>query len=144
MAKTYFITPDDKTELMLTGGNAKTLARLLPRISSRFEEDKGQWVAFDWQEFKQAASTFLNQSIEKLMDRWQFQRPQAEVFKTALEVFQMTGRIFQSNKVIIPFIGLKEALLLEMVANDFSLQQPTNSISLVLPSTENPIEVPVS
>ena len=41
-------------------------------------------------------------------------------------------------------MGLKEELLLEMAAAFPPPQQPANSISLVLPSTDEPVEVPLS
>ncbi len=130
--------PQDRSHLILTGGNAKTFARLLPQISKKYQSDNSSakhnknWLSMDWNEFERIEQIFQKQSAEEQQKRWKLRAQQTEIFNIALAVFRKIGRELRTEKLSIPFFGLKESLLLSLVSEN--IEKPMQEIRLVLTS----------
>ena len=72
------------------------------------------------------------QSSEELQERWGLRTQQSEIFNIALAVFRIIGAKLGTEHVSIPFFGLKESLLLNLVAA--IIEKSKEEITLVLTS----------
>ena len=130
--------PEDSTHLILTGGNAKTFARLLTKVTTKYMSDKSStnqpvnWLSIDWREFLRIEQMFLQQSTEELQKRWGLRTQQTEIFNIALAVFRIIGAKLGTERLSVPFFGLKESLLLSLVTDNINKSQ--EDITLVLTS----------
>jgi exopolyphosphatase/pppGpp-phosphohydrolase len=86
----------------------------------------------DWSEFERVAQMFLQQSAEEQQERWGLRTQQTEIFNIALAVFRIIGRNLRTERLSIPFFGLKESLLLSLVSANIKKSQ--DDIRLVLTS----------
>lgn len=132
------MNPQHSSHLILTGGNAKTFARLFTKVSTKYVSDNsynnqpGNWLSMDWSEFERIAQMFQQQSAEEQQERWKLRTQQTEIFNIALAVFRIIGRELGIERLIIPFFGLKESLLLSLVSDNIKKSQ--EDITLVLTS----------
>ena len=69
------VNPQDSSHLILTGGNAKTFARLFTKVSTKYVSDKSStnlqenWLSMDWSEFERIEQLFQQQSVEEQQAR---------------------------------------------------------------------------
>ena len=67
----YPVNPKDRSHLILTGGNAKTFARLFTKISTKYVSDKSStnlqenWLSMDWRKFERIEQLFQQQYEEE-------------------------------------------------------------------------------
>ena len=117
----YSVNPQDSSHLILTGGNAKTFARLFTKVSTKYVSDKSSTnlqensLSMNWSEFERIEQLFQQQSLEEQQARWGLQVQQTEVFNIALAVFRIIGEKIRTERLSIPFFGLNESLLLNLV-----------------------------
>ena len=134
----YSVNPQDSSHLILTGGNAKTFARLFTKVSTKYVSDNSNinlqenWMSMDWREFERIEQLFQQQSVEGYQARWGLRLQQSEVFSIALAVFRIIGKKIRTERLSIPFFGLKESLLLNLVSANIKKSQ--EDITLVLTS----------
>jgi exopolyphosphatase/guanosine-5'-triphosphate,3'-diphosphate pyrophosphatase len=134
----YSVNPQDSSHLILTGGNAKTFARLFTKVSTKYVSDKSStnltenWLSMDCNEFERIEQMFQQQSVEEQQARLGLRLQQTEVFNIALTVFRIIGERLRTNRLSIPFFGLKESLLLNLVSANIKKSQ--EDITLVLTS----------
>ncbi len=133
---------DSETDLLLTGGNAKTLGRFYLQIHySQLNSNSGA-VEMEWPIFKEIVNLYISLSQETLQKSWKLRVHQAEVFHSALKLFLQLGKTFGARKVMIPFFGLKESLLLKSFNKDNSSNKPPKGWKINLPSDLHPTEIP--
>ncbi len=100
--------PPEGAELLLTGGNAKVLGRILPELAS------GRPACLDpvltWSEFQEASTQLAQLSVPERMQRWDLRPHQAEVLTPAIQIFQQLGQSFRPQRVQMLGMALKEAL----------------------------------
>ena len=96
----------------------------------------------EWLTFKEMVNHFISLSQETLQESWKLRGHQAEVFHSALKLFLELGKTFATRKVIIPFFGLKESLLLKSFNKKDSSDNLPNGWKINLPSDLHPIEIP--
>ena len=114
--------PQNRTNLILTGGNAKTFARLYPQVSANLRPENSStveaknWLSMNWTEFECTEQIFKSQSANEQIEQWKLRPQQTEVFNSALSVFRTIGRKLRTEQLCIPFFGLKESLLLSLVS----------------------------
>ena len=99
-------------------------------------------VEMEWLTFKDMINNFISLSQETLQESWKLRVHQAEVFHYALKLFLQLGKTFGARKVIIPFFGLKESLLLKSINKQDSSGKPPNGWKINRPSDLYPIEIP--
>ena len=134
----YSVNPQDSSHLILIGGNAKTFARLFTKVSTKYVSDKSSTnlqensLSMNWSEFERIEQLFQQQSLEEQQARWGLQVQQTEVFNIALAVFRIIGEKIRTERLSIPFFGLKESLLLNLVSANIKKSQ--EDITLVLTS----------
>ncbi|MDE0792840.1 MAG: hypothetical protein OSB08_04250 [SAR324 cluster bacterium] len=134
----YSVNPQDSSHLILTGGNAKTFARLFTKVSTKYVSDKSStnlqenWLSMDWSEFERIEQFFQQHSVEEQQARWGLRVQQTEIFNIALAVFRIIGEKLRTERLSIPFFGLKESLLLNLVSANIKKSQ--EDITLVLTS----------
>ena len=134
----YSVNPQDSSHLILTGGNAKTFARLFTKVSTEYVSDKSStnlqenWLSMDWSEFERIEQFFQQQSAEEQQARWGLRVQQTEIFNIALAIFRIIGEMLRTERLSIPFFGLKESLLLNLVSPNIKNSQ--EDITLVLTS----------
>ena len=134
----YSVNPQDSSHLILTGGNAKTFARLFTKVSTEYVSDKSStnlqenWLSMDWSEFERIAQLFQQQSVEEQQASWGLRVQQTGIFNIALAVFRIIGEKLRTEHLSIPFFGLKESLLLNLVSANIKKSQ--EDITLVLTS----------
>ena len=134
----YSVNPQDSSHLILTGGNAKTFARLFTKVSTKYVSDKSSTnlqensLSMNWSEFERIEQLFQQQSLEEQQARRGLQVQQTEVFNIALAVFRIIGEKIRTERLSIPFFGLKESLLLNLVSANIKKSQ--EDITLVLTS----------
>ena len=85
---------------------------------------------------------FISLPQETLQKSWKLLVHQAEVFHSALKLFLQLGKTFGARKVMIPFFGLKESLLLKSFNKQDSSYNPPNGWKINLPSDLQPTEIP--
>ena len=85
-----------------------------------------------WSEFERIEQLFQQQSLEEQQARWGLQVQQTEVFNIVLAVFRIIGEKIRTERLSIPFFGLKESLLLNLVSANIKKSQ--EDITLVLTS----------
>ena len=85
---------------------------------------------------------FISLPQETLQKSWKLRVHQAEVFHSALILFLQLGKTLSARKVMIPFFGLKESLLLKSFNKQDSFDNQTNCWKINLPSDLNPTEIP--
>ena len=113
MNQLYSVNPQDSSRLILIGGNAKTFARLFTKVSTKYVSDKSStnfqenWLSIDWNNFERIEQLFQQQSVEEQQARWGLRLQQAEVFNIALAVFRIIGEKIRTERLSIPFFGLK-------------------------------------
>ena len=94
--------------------------------------------------FEKMVNHFISLPQETLQESWKLRLHQAEVFHSALKLFLRLGKTFGARKVMIPFFGLKESLLLKSFNKDNSSDKPPKGWKINLPSdlypTENPFD----
>ena len=126
---------EDRSHLILTGGNAKTFARLFPLFSINLQSEKSStiqtkiWLSMDWSEFKSIEQVLQKESPAEQIERWKLRPQQTEVFNAALAVFKIIGSKLGTKQLSIPFFGLKESLLLGLVSAE--IEQPLDGITLI-------------
>jgi exopolyphosphatase/guanosine-5'-triphosphate,3'-diphosphate pyrophosphatase len=134
----YSVNPQDSSHLILTGGNAKTFARLFTKVSTKYVSDKSStnltenWLSMDFNEFERIEQMFQQQSAEEQQACLGLRLQQTEVFNIALTVFRIIGEKLRTKRLSIPFFGLKESLLLNLVSANIKKSQ--EDITLVLTS----------
>ena len=133
---------DSETDLLLTGGNAKTLGRFYLQIHDPQLNSNSGAVEMEWPTFEEMVNHFISLSQETLQESWKLRVHQAEVFHSALKLFLQLGKTFGARKVMIPFFGLKESLLLKSFNKQDSSYNPPNGWKINLPSDLHPIEIP--
>ena len=79
------------------------------------------WLSMDWGEFERIAQMFQQQSEEEQKERWRLRIQQTEIFNTALAVFCVIGRKLGAERISIPFFGLKESLLFNLVSDNIKI-----------------------
>jgi len=133
-----------ESDLLLTGGNAKTLGRFYMQINNSTLNSSEGGVSMNWKVFEDLIDRFINLSPEMLQDSWDLRVHQSEVFHSALKLFLQIGEIFKARQVMIPFMGLKEALLLKLCLDqdDPETDQRKTHLKLVFPKDLHPTEVP--
>ena len=73
--------PQNRTNLILTGGNAKTFARLYPQVSANLRPENStkveakNWLSINWTEFECIEQIFQSQSADEQIEQWEL-RPQ--------------------------------------------------------------------
>ena len=133
---------DSETYLLLTGGNAKTLGRFYLQIhDSQVNSNPGD-VEMEWLTFEEMVNHFISLPQETLQESWKLRVHQAEVFDSALILFLQLGKTFSARKVMIPFFGLKESLLLKSFNKDISSDKPPKGWKINLPSDLHTSEIP--
>ncbi len=107
----YFVPP---IHLILTGGTSKMWARLIH--SQQFSEKplEKPFVS-SWEVFLQMSTVILKKSPREYVSFKQIRSDQAELLIPSLLIFERLGKISQCKKVTIPFVGLKEGVLLQSV-----------------------------
>ena len=85
---------------------------------------------------------FISLPQDTLQESWKLRLHQAEVFHSALKLFLQLGKTFSARKVMIPFFGLKESLLLKSINKQDSSDNPPKVWKINLPSDLHPIEIP--
>ncbi len=133
---------DSETDLLLTGGNAKTLGRFYLQIHDTQENSNPGVVEMEWLRFEEMVNHFISLPQETLQKSWKLRIHQAEVFHSALILFMQLGKTFSARKVMIPFFGLKESLLLKSFNKQDSSDNPPNGWKINLPSDLQPTEIP--
>ena len=133
---------DSETDLLLTGGNAKTLGRFYLQIHDPQLNSNPGAVEMVWLTFEEMVNHFISLSQETLQKSWKLRVHQAEVFHSALKLFLQLGKTFSARKVMIPFFGLKESLLLKSFNKDNSSDKPPKGWKINLPSDLHPTEIP--
>ena len=133
---------DSETDLLLTGGNAKTLGRFYLQIHDPQLNSNSGAVEMEWPTFEEMVNHFISLSQETLQESWKLRVHQAEVFHSALKLFLQLGKTFGARKVMIPFFGLKESLLLKSFNKQDSSDNPPNGWKINLPSDLQPTEIP--
>ena len=133
---------DSETDLLLTGGNAKTLGRFYLQIHDPQLNPNPGAVEMEWPTFEEMVNHFISLSQETVQKSWKLRVHQAEVFHSALKLFLQLGKTFGARKVMIPFFGLKESLLLKSFNKQDSSDNPPNGWKINLPSDLYPIEIP--
>ena len=96
----------------------------------------------EWSTFEEMVNHFISLPQETLQKSWKLRGHQAEVFHSALKLFLQIGQTFSARKVMIPFFGLKESLLLRSFNKDDSSCNPQNGWKINLPSDLQPTEIP--
>jgi exopolyphosphatase/pppGpp-phosphohydrolase len=128
--------PQNRTNLILTGGNAKTFARLYPQVSANPWPENSSTVeaknclSMNWNEFECTEQIFQSQSEDEQIEQWKLRPQQTEVFNYALAVFREIGIKLRTEQLCIPFFGLKESLLLSLVSE--VTEKPIEDFTLVL------------
>ncbi len=128
--------PHNRTNLILTGGNAKTFARLYPQVSANIRPENSStveaknWLSMNWTEFECTEQIFQSQSADEQIEQWKLRPQQTEVFNSALAVFRAIGSKLRTEQLCIPFFGLKESLLLSLVS--VVTEKPMEDFTLVL------------
>lgn len=136
LRKACSTNPQTSSHLILTGGNAKTFARLYPQMSAYLKSKKiktehvEKWLSMNRLEFERLAGFFQKQSPQDLNKHWKLRNQQTEVFNAALSVFLAIGNQLRIDRVSIPLFGLKESLLLSMVSAE--IDKPVQDLKLVL------------
>ena len=133
---------DSETDLLLTGGNAKTLGRFYLQIHDPQLNSNSGAVEMEWPTFEEMVNHFISLSQETLQESWKLRVHQAEVFHSALKLFLQLGKTFGARKVMIPFFGLKESLLLKSINKQDSSDNQPKGWKINLPSDLNPTEIP--
>ena len=133
---------DSETDLLLTGGNAKTLGRFYLQIHDLQLNPNPGAVEMEWSTFEEMVNHFISLPQETIQKSWKLRVHQAEVFHSALILFMQLGKTFSARKVMIPFFGLKESLLLKSFNKDDSSDNPPKGWKINLPSDLHPIEIP--
>ena len=95
----------------------------------------------EWLTFEEMVNQFISLSQETLQKSWKLRVHQTEVFHSALKLFMQLGKTFSARKVMIPFFGLKESLLLKSFKKDDSSDKPPNGWKINLPSDLQPTEI---
>ena len=98
----------------------------------------------NWEVFEDLIDRCINLSPEMLQESWDLRVHQSEVFHSALKLFLKLGESFRSRQVMIPFMGLKEALLLKLCLDqdDPETDQRKTHLKLVFPKDLHPTELP--
>ncbi|GIS37452.1 MAG: hypothetical protein Ct9H90mP9_4820 [Pseudomonadota bacterium] len=68
--------------------------------------------------FEEMVNPFYQFASGNLQESWKLRVHQAEVFHSALN-FSQLGKTFSARKVMIPFFGFKESLLLKSFKKGF-------------------------
>ena len=122
LTELYSMNSRDSSHLILTGGNAKTFSHLFTKVSTEYVSDKSStnlqenWLSMDWSEFERIEQLFQQQSEEEQQARWGLRVQQTEVFNIALAVFRIIGKKIRTERLSIPFFGLKESSLLNLAS----------------------------
>jgi len=90
------------------GGNAEALAKLLGSRSNGF-------MKFTIADVEHALPTILNATVEQRMERFEVRRDRAEVMGIAALVFATAGLELGIKELLVPGVGVRDGLLLEMV-----------------------------
>ena len=95
--KVLSANPHNRTNLILTGGDAKTFARLFPQVSANLRPKKSStveaknWLSMKWTEFECIEQIFQSQSADEQIEQWKLRPQQTEVFNSALAVSRAIG-----------------------------------------------------
>ena len=142
-AEQFLVSSKSYSDLLLTGGNAKTLGRFYLQIHNSTLNSSAGGVSMNWEVFEDLIDRFINLSPEMLQESWDLRVHQSEVFHSALKLFLKLGESFRARQVMIPFMGLKEALLLKLCLDqdDPETDQGTVPLKLFIPKDLHPTEV---
>ncbi|MGK5094169.1 hypothetical protein WDW89_19410 [Deltaproteobacteria bacterium TL4] len=102
-------------QLILTGGNAKILARLLAKLSGSYIEENESWIQINFQEILRVFHEIQACPSHQWSEQWAMGDEQVEVFGPALQIFKRLITVLQGENISIPLIGFKEALLVQRV-----------------------------
>ena len=78
--------------MILTGGNAKTFARLYPQVSANLRPENSStveaknWLSMSWTESECTEQIFQSKSADEQIEQWKLRPQQKEVFNSALAV----------------------------------------------------------
>ncbi len=98
-------------DLILTGGNAKTIAKLIEQ-SGNAVLSQPLYVGLHWSVFLQFCKNFSRQPITHYVEAGQLSEDQAQVVPSSLFIFENLGLITKCDQLTIPLLGLKEGVLL--------------------------------
>ena len=96
----------------------------------------------EWPTFEEMVNHFISLPQETLQESWKLRGHQTEVFHSALKLFLQLGKTFGVRKVMIPFFGIKESLLLKSINKQDSSDKLPNGWKINLPSDLHPIKIP--
>ena len=96
----------------------------------------------EWSTFEEMVNHFISLPQETLQESWKLRVHQAEVFDLALKLFLQIGKTFGARKVMIPFFGLKESLLLKSFNKKDSSDNSPMGWKINLLSNLHPTEIP--
>ncbi len=89
------------------GGNAEALARLLG------DTDADGMPGFELAALESALPELLEADVEQRMERFAVRRDRAEVLGVAALVLATVGRSLQLTRMVVPGVGIRDALLLD-------------------------------
>lgn len=103
---------DIPSHFVLTGGSAKVMARL---VHERLypAQQLPTLCTFSWEHFTETKFAIFKLGVDHYIASSEIRPEQAELLIPALLVFEMLGSIIRCQKFSIPFISLKEGLLLQ-------------------------------
>ena len=90
------------------GGNAEALAKLLGTRNNGFSK-------FSVADIEHALPTILNATVEQRMERFGVRKDRAEVMGIAALVFATAGLELGIKEMLVPGVGVRDGLLLEMI-----------------------------
>ncbi|HEY4243594.1 MAG TPA: Ppx/GppA phosphatase family protein [Kofleriaceae bacterium] len=91
-----------------TGGNAEALGRILTSDAA------AAMPAFELGALEKALPTIVGATVEERMERYGVKRDRAEVLGIAALVFATVARQLGIPKLVVPNVGVREAVLLEL------------------------------
>jgi exopolyphosphatase/guanosine-5'-triphosphate,3'-diphosphate pyrophosphatase len=93
-----------------TGGNVETLGKLKPLLLSR---NARTFLSFE--DLSQMIELIKKTSYKDRIEKWDLRADRADVILPAALVVQTVMRQASLSKILIPYVGLKDGLLWEMV-----------------------------
>ncbi|MBF0277834.1 MAG: hypothetical protein HQM13_08590 [SAR324 cluster bacterium] len=110
-----YIIPD--MHLILSGGPAKIWARLIH--AQQFPERKADKLfTLSWQSFIHSQGILLKKEAEHSIFEEKLRPEQAEMLIPSFHIFEQIGKVSLCKKITVPFVGLKEGVLLKRVRQE--------------------------
>ena len=97
-----------------TGGNAEALAQMLHGTAAQ---------SFELATLERSLPDLVSASVEERMQRLGVRRDRAEVLAVAALVFATVGRQLGISRFVVPGVGIRDALLLELAESARTSQQ---------------------